>query len=233
MTLEDFNPEKSKPKIYLPEVRAIIEIINNEGDDESKDFLKKREKDLAGMSAKKDTLRHSQRMTNLGYLLAKERNFSEEEIKFFVEICLLHDIGKIQLPQKYLARPFGKFSAKDFEVVRKHSIQGYAHLKQEKRSPRVYNPILIHHEFQEQPYPDTKASVLKLIENIEDIDVDNARLLAMIDVFDRRVFGSSNIPPQPRDQAEEELKKQFDQPGDEEVINFLFDQYEKIKNLNI
>jgi HD-GYP domain-containing protein (c-di-GMP phosphodiesterase class II) len=229
MTLEDFNSEKSKPKIYLPEVRAVIESINSE----SEDFLKKRQKDLAGMSAKKDTLRHSQRITNLGYLLAKERNFSEEEIKFFVEICLLHDLGKIQLPQKYLARPFGKFSAKDLEVVRKHSIQGYAHLKQEKRSPRVYNPILIHHEFQEQPYPDTKASVLKLMENMEDIDVDNARLLAIIDVFDRRVFGSSNIPPLPREQAEKELKKQFDQPGDEEVINFLFLQYEEIRNLNI
>jgi HD-GYP domain-containing protein (c-di-GMP phosphodiesterase class II) len=225
MTLENFNPEKSKSKIYLPKVRAIIE-------SDPAGFLKKREKDLAGMSAKKDTLRHSQRMTNLGYLLAKERNFSEEAIKIFVEICLLHDIGKIQLPQKYLARPFGKFSAKDLEVVRKHSIQGYAHLKQEKRSPRVYNPILIHHEFQEQPYPDTKAYVLKLMENMEDIDVDNARLLAMLDVFDRRVFGSSNIPPQSREQAKEKLKEQFNQPGDEEVINFLFDQYEKIKELS-
>ncbi len=70
---------------------------------------------------------------------------------------------------------------------------------------------------------------------MEDIDIDNARLLAMLDVFDTRVFGRpyAKIEPQPRDEAEEKLKAQFDQPGDEEIINFLFSQYEEIRNLNI
>ena len=58
-------------------------------------------------------------------------------------------------------------------------------------------------------------------------------MLAMVDVFDRLVFGGTNIPPMKHDQAEEKLKEQFDQPGDEEVIEFLFSQCEKIKNLNI
>ncbi len=75
--METFNPEKSRPKIYLPEVRAIIE-----GDR----FLLDNHKALASMSDKKDTLHHSERMTNLGYLLAKHHNFSEEETTLFVEI---------------------------------------------------------------------------------------------------------------------------------------------------
>lgn len=219
MTLEDFNPEKPRSKIYLPEVRAIIE---------SDKFLRDGQKDLAGMSAKKDTLRHCQRMTNLGYLLAKHRNFSEEEIKIFVEICLLHDIGKTEIPQKYLSKITGKFGPKDLKIVGVHAYRGYAYLKNRGRSPRVYNPVLLHHEFQENPYP----AIGIQFKGIEDIDVDNARLLAMLDVFDRRIFGSSNIPPQPREQAEEKLKEQFNQPGDEEVINFLFSQYEKIKELS-
>ena len=77
--MEIFNPEKPKKKRYLPEVQAIIEIINNEGKGKNKDFLKQREKDLASMSEKKETLRHSQRMTNLGYLLARKKIFSDEE----------------------------------------------------------------------------------------------------------------------------------------------------------
>lgn len=220
MTLEDFHPEKPKPKIYLPEVRTIIE---------NDKFLISGQKVLAGMSAKKDTLRHSQRMTNLGYLLAKHRSFSEEEIKIFIETCLLHDIGKAEIPQKYLSKTTGKFGPKDLKIVGVHAYRGYACLKKKERSPRVYNPVLLHHEFQENPYP----AIGVQFKGIEDIDVDNARLLAMMDVFDRRIFGSSNIPPQPPEQAEEKLKEQFDQPGDAEIIAFLFLQCEKIKNLNI
>ena len=47
MFMEVFNPEKAKPKIYLPEVREIID------SSEPKDYLKKKEKELASMSEKK------------------------------------------------------------------------------------------------------------------------------------------------------------------------------------
>ncbi|MCX6762458.1 MAG: HD domain-containing protein [Candidatus Moranbacteria bacterium] len=224
MTLENFHPEKPKPKIYLPEVRAIINSIK---------YLRDKEKELTGKGDKKDTLHHSQRVANLGYLLAKHQKFSDEETNFFVETCLLHDIGKMQVPVKYLTRASGKFGSKDRKVLTHHPDWGYSILKDEGRSPRVYNPVYYHHEYQEQSYPDTKAKVLKRMENTEDIDFDNARLLAMADVFDRRIFGSSNIPPQLPEQAEEKLKEQFDQPGDAEIIAFLFLQCEEIKNLNI
>lgn len=222
MTLEDFNPEKPKSKIYFPEVRAIIE---------SEKFLRDGQKELAGMSAKKDTLRHSQRMTNLGYLLAKHRNFSEEETRLFVETCLLHDIGKTELPQKYLAKPSNKFSAKDLEIVGKHAHRGYIYLKHEGRDPRVFLPVLLHHQYQKKSYP----AIGTQFKEIEDVDVDNSRLLAMLDVFDVYAFGRplSKTDPLTRDQAEQKLKEQFDQPGDEEVIVFLFSQYEEVKDLNI
>lgn len=45
--MEIFNPEKNKPKKYLPEVQ---DIINRS---EPKDYLKKKEKELASMSEKK------------------------------------------------------------------------------------------------------------------------------------------------------------------------------------
>lgn len=220
------NPEKPKPKIYLPEVRAIIQADN---------FLIKSQKDLAGKGDKKETLFHSQRMTNLGYLLAKRQNFSDEEIKYFVETCLEHDIGKIGLPLKFITKPFGKFDIiKDLRVVQRHAVMGYRYLKHEGRSPRVCNPILVHHEFQELPYPDTNAYMLKLMEEMEDVDVDNGRLLAMVDVFDTLRFGrpSVKIVPLVPEQAEKTLLKQFSQSGDEEIISFLMSQYEKIKDLS-
>lgn len=224
--MEIFNPEKARPKTYLPEVKAII-------DSDPTGFLRRGEKLLASMSEKKDTLRHSQRMTNLGYLLAKKKNFSDEEIKYFVEACFLHDIGKTELPKRHLNPP-KKFEPKDLKVVKEHAIKGHGYLKQEGRSPRVYNAVLVHHEFQEDPYPDTKAAVLRRMEDMEDVDVDNGRLLAMIDVFDTRVFGRaySKLSPLSPKEAKDKLNFQFDQPGDAEIIEFLFDQYETIKSLS-
>ena len=229
MSLEEL--ERPRPKIYLLEVRSIIEIINNEGRDKNKDFLKQREKDLASMSEKKETLHHSQRMTNLGYLLAKKKNFSDEETKFFVEACLLHDIGKTEVARKHTARFSDKFSPKDLEAIKKHPRAGYSYLKHEGRSPHVYNPVLLHHLFQEKPYPKIGIEFQGMD---DDVDIDNARLLAMIDVFDTLVFGRPYVKifPLPLDRAEEKLKAQFNQPGDEEGINFLFSQYETIKGLS-
>ena len=234
--MEIFNPEKPKKKRYLPEVQAIIEIINNEGKGKNKDFLKQREKDLASMSEKKETLRHSQRMTNLGYLLARKKIFSDEETKFFVEACLLHDIGKTELPKKYLAIPSKKFSEKDLKVVSQHSMLGYKYLKDEGRNSRVYNPILLHHEFQKRPYPNTKASILRILGTMDDTDIDNGRLLAIIDNFDTQAFGRSyvDIKSAPLGEVKKwiQVEAGFNQPGDEEVIDFLCDQYEKIKELS-
>ena len=80
------NPEKPKPKIYLPEVRKIIE---------SDIFLKWGLRQLEGINDEGDTLRHSQRITNLNYLLAKHFKYSEEDTELAVQAGLLHDIGKI------------------------------------------------------------------------------------------------------------------------------------------
>lgn len=230
--MEMYDLEKPKPKIYLPEVRAIIL-----GDPD--DFLRKREKDLAAEPDKKDLLRHSQRTANFSYLLAKERCMLDEETRFFVEAGLEHDIGKIKIPAKYLTRPTEKFTLRDLKVIQMHPEWGYKYLKKEGRSPYVYFPTLLHHEFQdERSYPPTPRLLKKLGEIEENINVDtiidNSRLLAILDVFDTYAFGRAyvNIKPIPLEQAEEKLKGQFNQPEDEEIIDFLMKQYETIKELS-
>lgn len=223
--MEIYDPEKKKPKIYFPEVRAIIE-----GDK----FLMAGQKDLAGkLFDKKDTLRHSQRITNMGYLLAQKLGFSKEETAFFVEVCLMHDIGKTEIPPKYLIPPSGKFGPKNLQVVSKHAFKSYVYLLNKNRNPRVCYPVLLHHEFQERPYPDTNAALLKKLGEVEDVDIDNARRLAMLDVFDTYAFGRpySKIKPLPLEEVKEKLLAQFQDEGDEEMIDFLIGEYERVKEL--
>jgi len=216
------QPEKPKPKIYLPEVREILE--NNV-------FLKWGLQQSEGINDGGNTLRHTQRVTNCGYLLAKhlaeKNNLSSEDIELFVEICLLHDIGKIKTPTSILTKPWKEFTEDDRKIVSEHVREGKKILKMQGCSPRVYNPVLLHHEFQEKSYPEIDIEAA----DFEDEDIDNAKLLAIIDVFDRLAFGASNIPPIPLNEASEKLKKQFKTEGDAEIIDFLISQYETIKDL--
>lgn len=174
-------------------------------------------------------------MANLGFLLAKKLDYSDEESRLFVEACLLHDIGKTKLPRRYLGKPSKKFSEKDFNVIREHSRLGYKYLKDEGRSPRVYNPVLIHHEFQKRSYPETSGSIIRILGAMDDIDIDNGRLLAIIDNFDTQAFGRAyvDIEPSSLDKVKKwiQVEAGFNQAGDEEIINFLCDQYEAVKGL--
>lgn len=220
--MEGRHHEQPSPKIYFPEVRAII-------DGDKTNFLNDRLKDLTGLEDKKDTLHHSQRITNLGYLLYNHLNITSVSIEQFVEICLLHDIGKKDIPSKHLTRQFAKFAEKDMNVIRQHPRFGYTLLKNARRSPRVYNAVLLHHQFQPKPYPKIGAE----FREIESCDVDNARLLSILDVFDTCAFGRPyvDIKPLSMEGVRKALASQFNQSGDEEIIDFLCLQYEKIKDL--
>jgi len=217
------RPEKPQPKIYLPEVREILE--NNV-------FLKWGLQQLEGINDGGNTLRHTQCVTNCGYLLAKhlaeKNNLSSEDIELFVEICLLHDIGKIKTPASILTKPWKEFTEDDRKIVSEHVREGKEILKTQGCSPRVYNPVLLHHEFQEKSYPEIDIEAA----DFEDEDIDNARLLAIIDVFDRMAFGATNIETLPKEDWKPKLMKQFNQPEDERIIDFLISQYEAIRGLS-
>jgi len=233
--MEIYRPEKFKSSAYLPEVQAVLAAVieRDKNNPEAKNFLPNSLKIISDLSDKKDTLRHSQRMTNLGYLLAKKLNFSKEEVEFFVEACLLHDVGKKDIAWKHRARLSEKFSKVDRREMKKHPKYSYQYLRWAGRSPRVYYPVYLHHAFQEDPYPETKADFLKSLDGLEDKDVDNARLLAMLDVFDIMAFGRPyvRISPIPLEDARQKLAELFGEAGDGEMIEFLVGQYERIREL--
>jgi putative nucleotidyltransferase with HDIG domain len=236
--MEILKPEKFKSDKFLPEVQAIlkeiIEIDKKTTDpDKNKNFLPDSLMMLSDLSEKKNTLRHSQRVTNLGYLLAKKLNFSEEEIRDFVEACLLHDIGKKDIPRRVLSPPDGKFNDDDRREMDKHPMHSYKYLRWAGRSPRVYYPVLFHHESQLRAYPKTNAVFLKALDGTEDRDVDNGELLAMIDFFETMAFGRPyvKLPPAPLEMVRKSLTELFHKPGDPEKIEFLIRQYETVKKL--
>lgn len=219
--------EGGMESIYFPEVRLWIGHSS---------FLLLCQKMLADIGDKGDTLHHSQRAANFGFLFAKHCGLPEQQTKWLSVAGLVHDIGKTKIPLKHLFKLYAKFGVRDRKILKLHPRLGYIFLKHEMRkedSSRVYNPVFAHHMHQKDPYPDTKGSVLRILGTFDDLDLDNSRRLAMVDVADTLLFGrpSINMYPVSPDQARKILLEQFQAPREEELIDFLISQYVIIKNL--
>ena len=67
---------------------------------------------------------------------------------------LLHDVGKITIPTSILNKQ-GALSDEDWEVIRNHPRASYSILK--GRFPIIADIALIHHQFQDNPYPRVRS----------------------------------------------------------------------------
>jgi len=57
----------------------------------------------------------------------------------------MHDIGKITIPDKILYKP-GKLNPEEWDIMRKHTINGYNILKSADKYSRLAEYALTHHE---------------------------------------------------------------------------------------
>lgn len=70
------------------------------------------------------TRKHSQNVTDVAVWLARKVGFSPNEIKMMEIASLLHDIGKLSVPDEVLDKP-GKLSGEEFNIMRGHTYFTY------------------------------------------------------------------------------------------------------------
>lgn len=124
-----------------------------------------------------ETGKHLQRMSMLSELLAHRMGFSDEECEEVAISSMLHDVGKVAVPDQILLKP-GKLTADEFEVVKTHTHIGYELLKGSEAEVLQDGAevALSHHEWWDgNGYP--------LGHEGEDIPL-TARIAAVADVFD-------------------------------------------------
>ena len=124
-----------------------------------------------------ETGMHVQRMSHYSLLLAKACNAPEDLLNSIQEASMMHDIGKIGIPDKILLKP-GKLTPEEFEEMKKHSQIG-AELLSGIETPFFQisrNIALFHHEkYNGAGYPSgLKGKEIPL----------EARIVAISDVFD-------------------------------------------------
>jgi putative nucleotidyltransferase with HDIG domain len=102
---------------------------------------------LARLKTKDDyTYMHSVAVCALMIALARQLKLSEGDVKEAGMAGLLHDIGKMMIPAEVLNKP-GKLTDAEFDLVKKHPVEGYDMLvKTATMSPVVLDVCLHHHE---------------------------------------------------------------------------------------
>ena len=118
---------------------------------------------------------HSMRVASYTAMLAGELGCSEDEIEKYYNIALLHDIGKIGIPEEVLNKP-GKLTDEEFAIIKSHSGLGYNVLKDISIMPELAIGAGSHHE-----RPDGKGYP----EGLKGDDIPRvAQIIAVADTFD-------------------------------------------------
>lgn len=102
----------------------------------------------------KETQGHSQRVTNLTLELSRVMGITgEKELQDIRYGALLHDIGKMGIPDNIL-RKNGTLTAEEFEIVKQHPVYAYELLKDIKYlKDAVVIPYLHHEKWDGSGYP--------------------------------------------------------------------------------
>ncbi|MBI5753313.1 MAG: response regulator [Hydrogenophilales bacterium] len=125
---------------------------------------------------------HSRKVAELARNLARGLALPQAEVQDVFLAALLHDIGKIGLPDKILQKPFASLSAEGRAEVMKHPLMGQASLMALDQLKVPAKLIRSHHErFDGLGYPDRLAG--------EAIPL-GARILAVANDFDAAQRGT-------------------------------------------
>ena len=118
---------------------------------------------------------HSTRVSIYAMTLARELGLSEEEVENIRNVALLHDIGKIGIPDFILNKP-GKLTEDEYNMMKQHPSVGGEILKDIDTIPGIEIGARYHHErYGGGGYPEGLQG-----ENIPYI----ARIIAVADAYD-------------------------------------------------
>lgn len=158
---------------YLSEKQSTIDLI----------------KSLANSLDSRDeyTAHHSRNVAHYSRAIAMEMNLSTRRCENLYFGGLLHDIGKIGVPENILNKP-SKLTNEEFLQIKQHPLIGFNLVKHIKRFKHngIHNMILYHHErYDGKGYPyGLKGNEIPL----------EARIMAVADAFDamtsRRIYRS-------------------------------------------
>lgn len=189
----DFIKKPFVPEVLLLRVRHTIDLSRLQADLEHEVLKKTQEiaaqheklerismqivKALSGAVDAKDTYTngHSLRVAEYSREIARRAGLSEEMQDDIYMMGLLHDVGKIGVPDAIINKP-ARLTNEEFEVIKNHPVMGAKILKNINDFPKLITGARWHHErYDGKGYPDGIAG--------EEIPLE-ARIIAIADAYD-------------------------------------------------
>jgi putative nucleotidyltransferase with HDIG domain len=158
----------------------------------------------------RETEGHSQRVTELALQLARAMSVDEPELVHIRRGALLHDIGKLGIPDNILLKP-GLLSDEEMDIMRKHPSIAY-----ELLAPITYLssaldiPYYHHEKWDGSGYPEGLKG--------EDIPI-SARIFAVVDVWDALISDRPYRKSWSEDKALTYLQEQSGQHFDPRIVD--------------
>lgn len=183
---KDFIKKPFIPEILTLRVKQIAELLRLQKrlSDEVEKKTKENEQlflnvvsSLAGAIDAKDTYTngHSSRVAEYSKEIARRYGYSLKEQSDIYIMGLLHDVGKIGIPDSIINKP-GKLTDEEYNIIKKHPVIGSQILKNIKEMPKLSIGARWHHErYDGGGYPDGLAG--------EEIP-EEARIIAVADSYD-------------------------------------------------
>lgn len=212
----DFIRKPFIPEILSMRVRQIAELLRLQKNLSEEVERKTKENEqlflhvvssLAGAIDAKDTYTngHSSRVAEYSKEIARRFGYSQKNQNEIYILGLLHDVGKIGVPDSVINKP-GRLTDEEFEHIKRHPAIGSQILKNIREMPKLSIGARWHHErYDGTGYPDGLAG--------EEIP-EEARIVAVADAYDAMSSKRSYRNIMPQDKIRSELIKgmgtQFD-----------------------
>jgi PAS domain S-box-containing protein len=161
----------------------------------------------------KETEGHTQRVTEMTMHLARNFGFSEKELLPFRWGALLHDIGKMGVPDNILLKP-EPLTEEEWIIMQKHTQYAYDLLQPiDFLAPALDIPFCHHEKWDGTGYPrGLKGEEIPLV----------ARLFAVVDVWDALRSDRPYRPAWSKQEALDYIHEQSDKHFDPQVVQLFF-----------
>jgi diguanylate cyclase (GGDEF)-like protein/PAS domain S-box-containing protein len=159
-----------------------------------------------------ETEKHTKRLGELAIALGAAIDLPEKKLDELALLAPLHDIGKVAIPEKILAKK-GKLTESDWKSIKSHPVIGYNIVESSSQLSHLSEGILYHHEWWDgSGYPQgLKGKQIPIV----------SRIIAIVDAYDVMINGRPYKKPMNIDNVIIELLRCSGSQFDSELVEIF------------